>query len=219
MQAADAVDIFVEAAVVEVANDHAHGMAHERVVEAGQLPCAQVAGDDEDALAARLRREVVFQTLGAHPVARVLGGVARHAAELDELPAQMDIDALENFFPGLEREFGEGQLKIAHAHAPQPAEAPVNGKGKAAGEPRAISRGMRPRQPATARTSPYSRSSRIDERKNQCRRSARGVRFAHSPKIGREVGGGRLLQDQSSKELSVGQFESLVKRARLRSLP
>ena len=131
VEAADAVDLGVEAAVVEPANDHAHGMAHERVVEAGELPCAEVPGDDEDALAAGLRRQVVIEAFGAHPVAGVLGGVARHAAELDELPAQMNVDVLENFFPGLGGEFGERQLEIAHADAAQAAEAPVDGKGEA----------------------------------------------------------------------------------------
>jgi len=72
VQATDAVDVLIEAAVIEIADDHAHGMTHERVVEAGKLPCAEVRGDDEDALAAGLRSEVVIETLGAHPVAAIL---------------------------------------------------------------------------------------------------------------------------------------------------
>jgi hypothetical protein len=46
----------------------------------------------------------------------------------------MDIDALENFLSGLEREFRESQLKITHADAAQSAEAPVDGEGEDAGE-------------------------------------------------------------------------------------
>ena len=46
-----------------------------------------------------LRRQVVLQALGAHPVARVLRRVARHPAELHQLPAQMnDIPAREFSF-------------------------------------------------------------------------------------------------------------------------
>ena len=73
MQAADAVHISIEPAVVEPADDHPHGMAHQRVVEAGKLPCAQVAGDDQNAFAAGLRGQIVIQALGAQPVAGVFG--------------------------------------------------------------------------------------------------------------------------------------------------
>ena len=73
VQAADAVHKCVQPAVVETADDHAHRMAHQRVVKAGELPCAQVAGDDQHAFAARLRRQVVVQTLGAHPAAGIFG--------------------------------------------------------------------------------------------------------------------------------------------------
>ena len=38
VHAADAIDVGVEAAVVESADDHAHGMAHEGVVEAEEVP-------------------------------------------------------------------------------------------------------------------------------------------------------------------------------------
>ena len=43
-------------------------MAHQRVVEAGKLPRAQVARDAQHAIAARLRRQVVLQSLGSDPV-------------------------------------------------------------------------------------------------------------------------------------------------------
>ena len=62
-------------------------MAHQRMVEAGKLPRAQVARDDQHAIAARLRRQVVLEALSAQPVAGVGNRVAGHAAELDQLPA------------------------------------------------------------------------------------------------------------------------------------
>ncbi len=46
----------------------------------------------------------------------------------------MDVDAAQDFFPGLGREFWESQLKVAHAHAAQPAKAPIDGEGEKAGE-------------------------------------------------------------------------------------
>ena len=100
VQTSDPVDVLIQAPVVESPDDHAHGMPHQRVVEAGKLPRAKMSGDDENAFAARLRIQVVFQALGAHPVAGVLRGVAGHAAELDELPAEMDVDAPQDFFSG-----------------------------------------------------------------------------------------------------------------------
>jgi hypothetical protein len=45
----------------------------------------------------------------------------------------MNVNAPENFFLGLGREFRESPLKIAHAHAPQPMKAPVDSKCKAIG--------------------------------------------------------------------------------------
>ena len=42
----------------------------------------------------------------------------------------MDVDAPQNSFSGFGRELRQGHLEIAHAHAPQPAKAPVDRKGK-----------------------------------------------------------------------------------------
>jgi hypothetical protein len=47
----------------------------------------------------------------------------------------MNVDATENLFSGLGRKFREGQLEVAYTYAAQSAEAPVDGKGEAAGEP------------------------------------------------------------------------------------
>src|ERR1039458_10034269 len=90
--------------------------------------------ENEHALAASLRGQVVLQPLGPYPVARIFGRVARHAAELDKLPAQVNIHAPQNSFSGFEGEFRQGKLKIAQAHTPQPPETPINPERNAAGE-------------------------------------------------------------------------------------
>ncbi len=70
------------------------GIARERVEEAGKLPCAEVAGEDEDALAAFARGEVMVQAFVADEAARrMLAGVVAHLAELGELPAEVAVDS------------------------------------------------------------------------------------------------------------------------------
>jgi hypothetical protein len=76
----------------------------------------------------------MFQPFRPDPVARILGRIPRHAAELDELPAQVNVNPPQNFSPGFGREFREGQQKIAHPHAPQPPKAPINPERNAAGK-------------------------------------------------------------------------------------
>src|ERR1700723_4179 len=43
MHAADVVDEFVEIAVIQPADHHRHGKAHQRVIEAGKLPCPEMS--------------------------------------------------------------------------------------------------------------------------------------------------------------------------------
>lgn len=61
MQAADAVHQPVHALIVQATDHHAHGMAHERMVEAGELPGAEVSGHYKHAPALLLRCEIVLQ--------------------------------------------------------------------------------------------------------------------------------------------------------------
>ena len=157
-------------------NDHPHRIAHQRVVEARKLPCAQVPGNNQHAFAARLRSKIVLQPLGAHPVTRCFARVALHAAELDQLPAKVDVYLRRISFLAWARELRRRHLQIAHTHPTQPPKTPIDGKGERAAKRRAAPRGMRPRARATATTSPYSRSSRIVERNAKPGRSV-----PHSP--------------------------------------
>ena len=83
VQAAYAVHKVVQPSVIEAADHHAHGVAHQRVVK---------AGEHQDPFAAGLCCKVMVQTFGANPADGVFGGVAPHAAKLHQLPAEMDID-------------------------------------------------------------------------------------------------------------------------------
>ena len=76
----------------------------------------------------------MLQPFCANPIARILRRIPRHAAELDELPAQVNVNLPQDFFSGFLRELRQGKLKIAHPHAPQPPEAPVNPERDAAGK-------------------------------------------------------------------------------------
>lgn len=140
MQAADGVHISVERAIVEAANHHPHGMAHEGVIEAGKLPSAEMAGDDQHSLAARLGGEKMLQALSPQPCTGVLRCVAAHAAKFDEVPTQMQEDATQNFLSGAQREFGQRHGEVAQPDAPQPPKDPIDLKGENAGP--------QPRQPA-----------------------------------------------------------------------
>ena len=100
-------------AVIKAADDHAHGVTHKRVVEAGELPRAQVAGKNENSLAAGLGGEEMLDALCADPATGVLGRIAGHAAEFDELPAQVAEEAAEDSLPCLGGKLGKRQLKVA----------------------------------------------------------------------------------------------------------
>ena len=106
-------------------------MAHERVIEAGELPRTEVTCDDEDALPFCLGAEVVLKAFSAHPVAGVFRRVTRHAAELDQLPAEVKIDAAKNLLPGIHGELGESHLEVAHADTTQTAKEPIDHEGEA----------------------------------------------------------------------------------------
>ncbi len=130
VHAADAVDVGIERAVIETADDHAHGMAHEGVVEAGKLPRAEVAGEHQNTLAARGCGPIVPQALGADPVERVVGGVASHTAELDQLPAQVAIDAAQDALALRNGELGHCQFEVALTHVAQAAHNAIDKPGE-----------------------------------------------------------------------------------------
>jgi len=115
--AAEGVDEGVHAGVVEAADDHAHGVAHHRVVEARELPRAQVAGEHQDALAAVAGGEVVFEAFVADELRGLLGGEAGHLAELGELPAERAVDAAQDgaALGGGRVGIGEGEVLLADA--------------------------------------------------------------------------------------------------------
>jgi hypothetical protein len=76
----------------------------------------------------------MFQPFRPNPVASILGRIPRHAAELDELPAQMNVNPPQNSFPGFGREFRKSKLKIPHAYASQSPEAPIDPERNATGK-------------------------------------------------------------------------------------
>ena len=94
-------------------------------------------------------------------------GIAGHAAELDQLPAEMDDKLRAEYCRCFGGQLRESQFQVAHAHAAQPSKDPVDGEGKAAASRRAKPRGIDPRVRATATTSQYSKISRIVEGKDQ----------------------------------------------------
>jgi len=134
VEAADAIDEGVDERVVEAADDHAHGVAHERVEEAGQFPSAEVAGEDEDAVAFGAGGEVVIEALVAEEFFGVLAGGAGHAAELGQLPAEGAEEGAEDAGALGEGFFREGEGEVAQADAAEageqmPGEAADGGAG------------------------------------------------------------------------------------------
>ena len=69
MHAANAVDEFVELAIVESANHHAHGISHQRVIEAGEFPCAEMPGQNQNSPAQCLGGQIVLEAVGAYRAA------------------------------------------------------------------------------------------------------------------------------------------------------
>src|SRR5215469_2751049 len=120
----------IEHAVVEPADHHPHRVAHQRVVEARQLPRAEVAGKHQHALAFRLSGKIVLEALGPQPSMRVAGGVTWEAAELDKLPAKVAVDVSQDFFPGFGRGPRKRQHEVALAYIAEAREAEVDRPGE-----------------------------------------------------------------------------------------
>jgi hypothetical protein len=93
-----------------------------------------VSSENKHAFATRLGRHKMFQPLCADPVARILGRIPRHAAELDKLPAQVNVNPPQNSLSGFLRELWQGKLKIPHACASQSPEAPIDPERNATGK-------------------------------------------------------------------------------------
>ena len=110
--AADAVYERVDQRVVEAADDHAHGVAGERVVEAGELPCAEMAGEDEDAFAAGAGGEVVLEAFVADEARGGVGGVGGHLAELGEQPAEVAVFEAEDAGRARRRAIGKASSRL-----------------------------------------------------------------------------------------------------------
>ena len=120
--AADVVDHGVDERVVEAADDHAHGIAGEGVVEAGKFPRAEVAGEDEDTAASVAGPEVVVEAFVADEVGGEVGRVGGHLAKLGEKPAEVAVFEAEDVFALGDREGRESEFQITHADATEAAE-------------------------------------------------------------------------------------------------
>ena len=92
------------------------------MVEAGQLPRAEVAGEDEDAVAAIARLEVVVEALVADEAAGEGRSVGGHLAELSQQPAEVAVFEAQDVGALGGGHRGEGQLQIVQASAAQAAE-------------------------------------------------------------------------------------------------
>ena len=57
-------------------------------------------GENQHSFAFGLRSKVVIEAFGTDPALNVLRAVARHATELDQLPAEVAIDATEDVISG-----------------------------------------------------------------------------------------------------------------------
>ena len=119
MKAADAIDEGVDAGVVEAPDDHGHGIAHQRVPEAGELPGAEMTGDDEDAAPAVAGGKVMIEAVVADEATGVLAGVAGHPAKLGQLPAEVAVHVTEKPPALRARHGGECQFEIAETGTAQ----------------------------------------------------------------------------------------------------
>jgi hypothetical protein len=122
VQAAEVVDEGVDQRIVQPPDDHGHGVAHLRVVIAGELPCAQMAGEHEDAAAFVAGGEVVLQAVVTDEGGGLGSGVAAHLAELAELPAERTVDPAQDADALCFRLLRKRAAKIFHACPTQPAE-------------------------------------------------------------------------------------------------
>ncbi len=135
VEAADAVDEGVDERVVEAADDHGHGVAHEGVVEAGEFPGPEVAGEDEDAFAAGAGGEEVLEAFVAEEGFGVGSGGAGHAAELRELLAEEVEEGAEDALAVGVGFFREREGEVAEADAAEARDG-VPGEGSDGGAER-----------------------------------------------------------------------------------
>src|SRR5579883_286482 len=129
METAVAIDHRVEIGVVERANHEFQGIAVEAVREARDLPCAEMAGEDEHPAAARPRRQIVLEPFGFDPALELIPAIARKEAELGELPPQMPVEAAQQTAAlgfGL---FGKSQGEVAAADGDEAAVSEIKGPG------------------------------------------------------------------------------------------
>jgi hypothetical protein len=110
--AADLVDHAVNQGIVEAADDHAHGIAGEGVVEAGELPGSHVAGKDEDSFAAIAGAQVMVEAFVANEAGGEVRGVVGHLAELGEEPAQVAVFQSKDVFALRGGEAGKGEFEV-----------------------------------------------------------------------------------------------------------
>jgi hypothetical protein len=91
------------------------------VGEGEHLPRAEVAGEEDDAAAARLGRAQYLDAVVLDEPRDLFGRRARELAELAELPAERHQRAAQCARALGLRHFGEGEFEVAHPRAPQPA--------------------------------------------------------------------------------------------------
>ena len=116
---ADGADKSVEAGIVQWTRDQAHGMTLERVIEAGQLPGAEMTGEDKNAFAAGMGLLKVLQPFVANPVGGIFQRVVRHLAEFGEMPANMGIKLAKDALVLGWAKLRQSQGQIAKADLPQ----------------------------------------------------------------------------------------------------
>ena len=113
VQAANLIDEVVYEGIVEAANDHAHWITHERVMKAGELPSAKMAGKNQDTFAAITCGKVMVQALIADKSSSGIWSVGRHQAELRQLVTESEVSATEKVGPVYLTQFRERKFNVA----------------------------------------------------------------------------------------------------------
>ena len=94
-------------------------------IVARKLPRAQVAGNDQHALAPIARGKIMLQPLVAQKPLRLFRRVARHLAEFRQQPAQIAIERAQNLLALGNRLLRKCELEIGEPDLAQPAQQPV----------------------------------------------------------------------------------------------
>ncbi len=129
MQAANPIHKRIDQRIIQPPNHHSHGIPHQRMVEAGQLPRSQMPGQHQHALAPLPRCEIMLQSLVADEAAGLCRRIARHLAELRQQVSQVAIDRAQNGLALGSRLRRKRQFQIAQ---PNLAQTPQTMKGKPA---------------------------------------------------------------------------------------